>query len=41
MSRTFRRLAIALPLAFASLSAFAASSDAMMVSDCWIRSMPG
>jgi periplasmic copper chaperone A len=41
MRRTFRHLAVALPLAAASLSAFAASSGAMMVSDCWIRSMPG
>jgi periplasmic copper chaperone A len=41
MSRTLRRIALALPLAVASLSAFAASSGSMMVSDCWIRSMPG
>ena len=40
MHRTLCRLAIALPLAAATLPAFAASS-AMMVSDCWIRSMPG
>ncbi|MFC5430470.1 copper chaperone PCu(A)C [Paraburkholderia denitrificans] len=38
MHRTFRQLAIALPLAATSLGASAA---AMMVSDCWIRSMPG
>ncbi|MBB5410514.1 copper(I)-binding protein [Paraburkholderia sp. Clong3] len=41
MHHPFFRLAIALPLAAASLTAFAASSGAMMVSDCWIRSMPG
>jgi periplasmic copper chaperone A len=41
MSRTLRQIAIALPLAVASVSAFAASSGSMMVSDCWIRSMPG
>ena len=40
MHRTLCRLAIALPLAAAALPAFAASSS-MMVSDCWIRSMPG
>jgi periplasmic copper chaperone A len=41
MSRAFRSLALALPLATASLCAFAAPTSAMMVSDCWIRSMPG
>jgi periplasmic copper chaperone A len=41
MSRTLRHLALALPLAAASLCAFAAQPGAMMVSDCWIRSMPG
>lgn len=41
MRRTLRELAVAVPLAVASLSAFAASSNAIMVSDCWIRSMPG
>ncbi|RQH06562.1 copper chaperone PCu(A)C [Paraburkholderia dinghuensis] len=41
MHRTFRHFAIALPLAAVSFAAFAASSDSMMVSDCWIRSMPG
>ncbi|WP_233864367.1 copper chaperone PCu(A)C [Paraburkholderia adhaesiva] len=41
MHRTFRHFAIALPLAAVSFTAFAASSDSMMVSDCWIRSMPG
>jgi periplasmic copper chaperone A len=40
MRRTLCRLAFALPLAAAALPAFAASSS-MMVSDCWIRSMPG
>ncbi|WP_244107574.1 copper chaperone PCu(A)C [Burkholderia anthina] len=40
MHRTLCRLAIALPLAAAALPAFAASTS-MMVSDCWIRSMPG
>jgi len=41
MSRTRRHLALALPLATASLCAFAAQPGSMMVSDCWIRSMPG
>jgi copper(I)-binding protein len=41
MRRTFRNFAIALPLAAGSLGAFAASSGSMMVSGCWIRSMPG
>ncbi|WP_255209024.1 copper chaperone PCu(A)C [Paraburkholderia youngii] len=41
MHHPFFRLVIALPLVTASLTAFAASSGAMMVSDCWIRSMPG
>ncbi|MFX1695477.1 copper chaperone PCu(A)C [Paraburkholderia sp. A1RO-5L] len=41
MHHPFFRLAIVLPLAAASLPAFAASSGAMMVSDCRIRSMPG
>jgi periplasmic copper chaperone A len=41
MRRTFCRIAFALPLAAAALPAIAASSSAMMVSDCWIRSMPG
>jgi len=40
MRPTLCRLAFALPLAAAALPAFAASSS-MMVSDCWIRSMPG
>ncbi|PRE45411.1 copper chaperone PCu(A)C [Burkholderia multivorans] len=40
MSRLFRPLVIALPLAVTSLSA-AAAPENMMVSDCWIRSMPG
>ena len=41
MRRTFRQLAVAVPFALASLSAFAASSGAITVSGCWIRSMPG
>lgn len=41
MHSPFFRLTIALPLAAASVTAFAASSGAIMVSDCWIRSMPG
>ena len=41
MHRHFLQLALALPLAAAVVPAFAASTDAMMVSDCWIRSMPG
>lgn len=40
MSRDFCALAIALPLSAISLAASAAP-NAMMVSDCWIRSMPG
>lgn len=40
MRRTLCRFAFALPLVAAALPAFAASSS-MMVSDCWIRSMPG
>ncbi|HTR08476.1 MAG TPA: copper chaperone PCu(A)C [Paraburkholderia sp.] len=41
MRRTFCRIAFALPLVAAALPACAASSSSMMVSDCWIRSMPG
>ncbi|MFC5431381.1 copper chaperone PCu(A)C [Paraburkholderia denitrificans] len=41
MRYPFFRFALALLLAAASLTAFAASSGAMMVSGCWIRSMPG
>ncbi|WP_322034005.1 copper chaperone PCu(A)C [Paraburkholderia sp. J76] len=41
MNRHLLNLALALPLAAAALPALAASSGAMMVSDCWIRSMPG
>ncbi|WP_027803821.1 copper chaperone PCu(A)C [Paraburkholderia dilworthii] len=41
MLHPFFRLAIALQLAVTSLTALAAWSSAMMVSDCWIRSMPG
>ncbi|MEQ0777818.1 copper chaperone PCu(A)C [Paraburkholderia tropica] len=41
MNRHFRIFALALPLAVAALPAFAAPSGAVMVSDCWIRSMPG
>ncbi|MGF6506242.1 copper chaperone PCu(A)C [Paraburkholderia sp. 32] len=40
MHRILRPIAIALPLSAMSLAA-AAAPDAMMVSDCWIRSMPG
>lgn len=40
MPPTLCRFALVLPLAAAALPAFAASSS-MMVSDCWIRSMPG
>ena len=41
MRRTFCRIAFALPLVAAALPTFAASSSSIMVSDCWIRSMPG
>ncbi|WP_434667165.1 copper chaperone PCu(A)C [Paraburkholderia sp. A3BS-1L] len=41
MRRTLCRIAFALPLVAAALPSFAASSGSMMVSDCWIRSMPG
>ena len=41
MRRTFCRIAFALPLVAAALPACAASSSPVMVSDCWIRSMPG
>jgi len=40
MKRTFRTLAM-MPLCMASLTAQAAPSASLMVSDCWIRSMPG
>lgn len=40
MNRIFRSIVIALPFSAMSLTASAAT-DAMMVSDCWIRSMPG
>lgn len=40
MRRIFRSIAIAVPLSAVSFVA-AAAPDAMMVSDCWIRSMPG
>ncbi|WP_028218678.1 copper chaperone PCu(A)C [Paraburkholderia oxyphila] len=40
MRRTLCRIAFALPLVAAALPAFAAPGS-MMVSDCWIRSMPG
>lgn len=40
MHRIFRSIAIAVPLSALSLAATAAT-DSMMVSDCWIRSMPG
>jgi periplasmic copper chaperone A len=39
MPRIFSAIAIALPLSIVSVAATAAP-DAMMVSDCWIRSMP-
>ncbi|MBB2984550.1 hypothetical protein FHX57_006353 [Paraburkholderia tropica] len=41
MNRFLRTIALTMPLAAAALPAFAAPSGAMMVSDCWIRSMPG
>ncbi|MBB3259770.1 hypothetical protein F4827_004784 [Paraburkholderia bannensis] len=41
MNRFLRTIALSMPLAAAALPAFAAPSGAMMVSDCWIRSMPG
>jgi periplasmic copper chaperone A len=40
MHRMLRSIAIALPFSVMSLAA-AAATDSMMVSDCWIRSMPG
>jgi len=40
MKQAFRTLAM-IPLCMASLTALAAPSASLMVSDCWIRSLPG
>ena len=41
MRRSFCRIAFALPLFAAAFPAFAAPPSTVMVSGCWIRSMPG
>lgn len=40
MKKTFRTLAM-IPFCMASLTALAAPSASVMVSDCWIRALPG